>query len=280
MDLNNPIFNNFNNNQQIQNNFPQNNFQGQSPFNQMGMGQIDMNQNPMNMNQNPMNMNQNPMNMNQNPMDMNQNPMDMNQNPMNMNQIGMNPMNMNQIGMNPMNMNQMGMNPMNMNQIGMNPMNINQMGMNPMLMNQMGMNQFIMNQIAMNQMGMNQMDCINQIDGINQAGMNQMDMNQGQNFSNNIASSQINNTNNSETITVKFIKFQEGYNITAVLCTFSEKVKDLINDYRKKTGDYDLTERFIFNTKNLCLELTVAEQGLINGSKIKIIVIKGIKGAI
>ena len=228
MDFNNPNFNNFNNNQQFQNNFPQNIFQGQNQFNQMGMG---MNQDPMNMNQNIMGMNQ---------MGMNQVPMNMNQNAMDMNQLGIN------------------QNPMNMNQNGM--------GINQMLMNQILMNQMLMNQMGMNQNGMNQMD-------VNQ--------NQGQNFNNNFGSSQNNpNANNSETITVKFLKFQEGYTITAVTCSYSEKVDDLINRYREKTQDYDLTEKFVFNTKNLCPDLTVAEQGLINGAHIKIIVTKGIRGAI
>ena len=155
------------------------------------------------------------------------------------------------------------------------------MGMNQMGMNQMGMDQNLMNQIIMNQMAMNQMGGMNAI-GMNQmGGMNAMGMNQGQNFNNNFASSQPDsNVDNSETISVKFIKFQEGYIKTVVKCTYSEKVKDLIDKYRKKTGDDDLSEKFIFNTKNLCPELTIAEQGLLNGAEIKVIITKGIRGAI
>ena len=192
-----------------------------------------------------MDMNQNPMNMNQNPMNMNQNPMDMNQNPMGMN-------------LNPMGMN---LNPMNMNQ---NPMNMNQ---NPLNMNQMFMNQMLMNQMLMNQMGMNQMNN-------NQAGMNQ---NQG---NNNFGNSQAVPPNNTETISVTFMKFQHGYSNTVVKCCYSDKISDLIEEYRKKSGDYEMYEKFVFNAKNLCPDLTVAEQGLINGAKIKIIVTKDIKGAI
>ena len=150
------------------------------------------------------------------------------------------------------------------------------MGMNQMDMNQMDMNQIGMNQMGMNQMGMNQM-------GMNQMGMNQMGMNQNQdqNFNNNFESSQNKlNANNSEELSVKFLKFQEGYTTTIVNCKYSEKVNDLINNYRKKTGDYDLTEKFVFNTKNLCPDLTVAEQGLINGAQIKIIVTKGVRGGL
>ena len=179
-----------------------------------------------------------------------------------------NQQNMNGMGMNQMGMNQMGMNPI-MNQMGMNP--INQMGMNALLMNQIQMNQ-----MGMNQMGMNQQSMVNQQNNAQFFNMNQP-MNQ-QNMQNN-NNNQNNQQNSQDYLTVRFIKF-DGKNVEiSIQCLYSDKVSEVINKYRQKSGDNDMTERFVYNTKNLVPELTVAEQGLINSAVIKVISTKGIKGA-
>ena len=170
----------------------------------------------------------------------------------------MQPQNMNQMNM--MNQNQMNM----MNQNQMNMMNMN-MGVNPMGM--------IANMLSMQNMANNMPN--------NMANMANMVMNQSQNNNNNDCFPQNNsNQNNSNGFTVTFKKTQEGteFNIT-IQCQYTDKVSKIIEQYRLKTGDNDMTERFVFNTKNLCPELTAAEQGLINGAEIKVIVVGDMKGA-
>ena len=179
-------------------------------------------------------------------------------------------------------MNQMGMNPMGMNPMGMNQMGMNQMG------NQMGnnMNQIMMNQILMNQMGMNPM-AFNQMGMAGQMNMNDMSkliqMN-NQNF-NNMNNNNMNNNNfiqdSSNGITVTFEKNDPvmGELKITIQCLFTEKIEKVIEKYRIKSGDDNMFERFVFNTKNLCPELTVAEQGLLSNSIIKVIDIKDMKGA-
>ena len=191
---------------------------------------------------------------------------------------------MNQMGMNQMGMNQMGMNQMGMNQMGMNQMGMNQMGMNQMGMNQMGnnMNQIMMNQIFMNQMGMNPM-VFNQMGMAGQMNMNDMSkliqMN-NPNF-NNANNNNIDfNQDNSNGLSVTFKRNdpQNGELKVVIQCLYTESIKDVIKKYRIKSGDTNLLERFVFNTKNLCPTLTVAEQGLINNSKIKVIDIRDMEG--
>ena len=197
-----------------------------------------------------------------------------------MNQMGMNQMGMNQMGTNQMGMNQMGMNQMGNNQMGMNQMGNNQMGMNQMGNNQMAMNQMIMNQMLLNQMGMNPM-------GFNQMGMGgQMNYNDmakliqmnTQNFNN--ANNIDFNQDNSNGISVTFERSdpEQGQLKISIQCLYTEKIKDVIQKYRIKSWDTNLLERFVFNTKNLCPTLTVAEQGLINNSKIKVIDIRDMEG--
>ena len=181
-------------------------------------------------------------------------------------------------------MNQMGMNPMGMNQMGMNPMGMNQMGNNQMGMNTMGnnMNQIMMNQILMNQMGMNPM-FFNQMGMAGQMNMNNMSkliqMN-NPNF-NNVNNNNIDfNQDNSNGLSVTFERNdpQKGELKVVIQCLYTESIKDVIKKYRIKSGDTNLLERFVFNTKNLCPTLTVAEQGLINNSIITVIDIRDMEG--
>ena len=182
--------------------------------------------------------------------------------------MGMNQMGMNQMGMNQMGNNQMGMNTMgnNMNQIMMNQILMNQMGMNPMVFNQMGM---------AGQMNMNDMSKLIQMNNQNFNNMNNNNMNNNNIVQNNF----IQDTSNGIAVTFEKNDPVMGELKITIQCLFTEKIKDVIQKYRIKSGDDNMFERFVFNTKNLCPELTVAEQGLLSNSIIKVIDIKDMKGA-
>ena len=64
-----------------------------------------------------------------------------------------------------------------------------------------------------------------------------------------------------------------------IQCTRDEKVEDLIERYRSKSGDRDKHKRFIFNAKNLDLNLTVGEAGITNNGNIFVVSTHGVKGA-
>ena len=57
-----------------------------------------------------------------------------------------------------------------------------------------------------------------------------------------------------------------------------EKVSEIIKKYRKKSGDYDLSRKFIFNARALHPSLTMAEAGLTNNANIFVVAKKGIRG--
>ena len=241
---------------------------------------------PGQMNQNQMGQ----MNM-QNPMDNQQ--MDQNMQQM-MNQMS-NSMN-NQLGM--MN-NPMGgglQNPMG-NQMDMNQMQMMQNSqMNPMQQMQM------MNQIPMMQnSGMNpmqQMQMMNQIQMMQNSGMvnpNMMIMNNMnqqilQNMCQNNAA--INNSSNlgsqcissapNKGINVIFRAAGNQTNNTEpikIQCMPNDKVSDIIEKYKNKSGDRNPEKKFIFNAKMLSPNLTVSEAGIIDNSNIFVVSEKGIKGA-
>ena len=64
-----------------------------------------------------------------------------------------------------------------------------------------------------------------------------------------------------------------------VQCMPDEKVSEVIEKYRSKSGDRDPTKKFIFNSKNLAPSLSVAEAGITNNANIFVVATKGIKGA-
>ena len=171
--------------------------------------------------------------------------------------------------MNNMNMNNMNMNNMNMN-MNMNPMMMNNMNMNPMMMNNMNMN---MNPMMM-QMMMNNPMMMQMMMGNNNMGMGNMGMGNMQNMGNANMDSQDPNSWN-----LIFEKKNGGQTINIRISSDS-KVITAINTYKLKanmTSDDDA--KFIFNGKQLNVELTLAESGLINGSKITVISIKDVEGA-
>ena len=275
----NPIFKIFGTNMQQSSMNPMNNnlnqinqnSMQQGGMNPMGMGQMNQNMgnqfDPSMMNQNS-NFN-NPImdqNISMNQGNMMNNPI-MNQYPGNMNQMNMN--------MNLQNM---------MNQLNMNLGNMNQMNMNMnfpnMMNNQMNMNQ---GNMANEQMSMNQI--MNIMPGNNQ----DIPMNQAANILNNNLSNlnipQSNSTQtqqNNEFINVK-IRAETGENNNnkgiEIQCRLDEKVSDLIEKYRSKTGDNDPTKKFIFNAKALNPDLTLEEAKVQNNAYIFVVRTKGIKGA-
>ena len=72
--------------------------------------------------------------------------------------------------------------------------------------------------------------------------------------------------------------FRDGDQIISIFCSFNEKVSNVIKKYRIKSGDYDITKKFIFNSRNLNQSLTVGEAGLRERSNIFVVSTMGIKG--
>jgi len=187
----------------------------------------------------------------------------------------------------------------------MNPMN-SMMGMNQgmMRMNQMD---FLNSSQMMNQMKImnckdNQMN--DEIQNMNpmmmMMNMNQMNNNNNQinqllmmlnNEKNNQMANMANQMKNDElpkqqsrAINLNF-RLSGGYIVgisvpeTYIQCLSDEKVSDVIQRYRSKSGDNDPTKKFIFNAKALNCDLTVAEAGLTHNCNIFVVATKGIKGA-
>ena len=180
---------------------------------------------------------------------------------MNNNQMGI-CMNNNQMGMG-MNNNQMGMG-MNNNQMGMG-MNNNQMGMGMNMGNNMNMN---MNMDMMNQNIMN-----NQMPQINPMLMNDQPMwmwiynnlNENQNF---------NNPNNSSNKIDIIFEYKDINSNILVLCDYNEKIKEVVKRFFDKAGiepKYYNNFKFIFNCKNLCMDLSISENGMTSGSRVIVI---------
>ena len=64
-----------------------------------------------------------------------------------------------------------------------------------------------------------------------------------------------------------------------IQCQLNERVSDLIQRYRTKSGDRDPSKKFIFNAKNLNQSLTIEEAGITNNGNIFVVTTQGIKGA-
>ena len=182
---------------------------------------------------------------------------------MNNNQMGI-CMNNNQMGMG-MNNNQMGMG-MNNNQMGMG-MNNNQMGMGMNMGNNMNMN---MNMDMMNQNIMN-----NQMPQINPMLMNDQPMwmwhynnlNENQNIN-------FNNPNNSSNKIDIIFEYKDINSKILVLCDYNEKIIEVVKRFFDKAGiepKYYNNFKFIFNCKNLCMDLSISENGMTSGSRVIVI---------
>ena len=186
----------------------------------------------------------------------------------NKNQMGMN--NNNQMNMG----NQMGMG-MNNNQTGMNMGNQMDMGINMNMGNQIGMN--MGNDMSMNMMNQNMMN--NQMPPM----MNPMMMNNKPMWMwhyNNLNDNQnLNDENNSSNkIDVVFRRSDDNPPIR-VMCDYTEKISEVIKIYFIKAGidsKYHKYFKFIYNAKNINMDLTVAESGIANNSNIFVIKIQNV----
>jgi len=188
---------------------------------------------------------------------------------------GMNPNMGTGMGMNNgMNLNMgtgMGMNNGMMNQnSGMNMMN---MGMNQNMGAGMGMNP----NMAMNNMMMMQMN--NQMQLMNQ--MTQMMQNQNQNTSQNQSYAGKSSSSYVGGITVFFRKndVNSSQRPYPIQCKLSDTVDEIIQKYRNKSLDNDLTKKFIFNAKALNPSLTAAEAGLTDQANVFVVTTENVRGA-
>ena len=139
----------------------------------------------------------------------------------------------------------------------------------------------------MNQMNQNMMNML-----LNQMNNNQMQnlANNAQNFQNqqqqnneNFNNNQFNiqqNQDNETRLEITFIKNNqnEPKRSIKIFSLDSEKVGDIIEKYRIKADDKNKKEKFIYNAKQLNPDLTVAEAGLINQSKIFVMVTEKVYG--
>ena len=160
---------------------------------------------------------------------------------------------------------------------GMNQMNCEQiiytMEQNPMIKNMIYtyiQNPFIMNQV-MNIINIlnNNILILNQIKAYLS---NELSLNVNNNFNmpnNGVMMNQpmmINNfkaiQNNNNKISLIFNQRFGCNEKIAVTCLKEEKISEIIQKYRNKSGDFDLKRTFIFGARKLNPSLTVMEQGL------------------
>ena len=156
----------------------------------------------------------------------------------------------------------MGMNgQMDQNMMNNMLMNMNMMGMN----NQMG-------QVDMNQM-------VNMMNNMNNQIQNQASNNSDNTNTDN--QGQGNDNSNNDGINVIFRVSGPGQTGApiSIQCMPKDKVSDIIERYKGKSGDKDTTKRFIFNAKELNPSLTIEEVGMSNNANIFVVTTKGVKGA-
>ena len=151
-------------------------------------------------------------------------------------------------------------NNMNMNQ--MQQQFVEQQQMNPMMQQQMMQQQILQQQMLQQQLMQQQMMANAQAQA-QQVAMNNI-LN---NFDNQI----------SNEITVFFRKSGSTGQPSPpieIKCQTNEKVSEIIEKYRIKSGDYDLTKKFIFNARELHPNLSVAEDGIYNQSNVFVVTTK------
>jgi hypothetical protein len=191
------------------------------------------------------NMNQNMMNMNNMNNNMNNNMMNMNNNMMNMN---------NNMNNNMMNMN----NNMNNNMVKMNNMNNNMMNMNNNMMNMNNMNNNYMN--TNNNFGHNNND-FNKINIMNNNNLNKQIESKG------------------IELYFRYSNDWQNKDKISIQALLDEKISTIIDRFRCKTQDSDISLKFKYNAKELNPSLTLAESKIEDGSVIYVVRRKSIKGA-
>ena len=110
--------------------------------------------------------------------------------------------------------------------------------------------------------------------------MNQNMMNpMNQNTMNPMNQNMMNPMFQDQAITIIFRKGdEENKSSYSILCALSEKVSDIIQKYKNISLDNDISNTFIFNGKELNLNITVAEAGLTNQANISVITTKKVEG--
>ena len=88
-----------------------------------------------------------------------------------------------------------------------------------------------------------------------------------------------NNPNNDQGNICISVNFRIGVKTITVQCQTNQKVSELIERYRIKSGDRDPSKQFKFNTRSLNENKTVAEEGIPNQGIIFVFSIKDMKGA-
>jgi len=156
---------------------------------------------------------------------------------------------------------------MMMNNMGNNMMNNN-------LQSQMMQKQMMQNMIQMqNQMNMNQMAEM-------MKNMNNNNQNNSQQSSSNNQSSSSQGSGGGINVVFRVSgPGGQGRPPLTIQCMLNEKVSEVIERYRTKSGDKDTSKKFIFNAKNLNQNMTVGEAGITNNGNIFVVTTQGVKGA-
>lgn len=84
---------------------------------------------------------------------------------------------------------------------------------------------------------------------------------------------------NQNQIKVNFRNSGQYSNTLEIQCNQEEKVSELIQKYRIKSGNYAQNIKFVCNAKTLNPDLTLAEAGVINGANVFVVTDCGVKGA-
>ena len=149
----------------------------------------------------------------------------------------------------------------------------NQMMQNQMMQNQIMQNQIMQNQIMQNQI-MQNLELAKKIQ--NQANDNQKNQSDPK-------SNIIDNQGIRVIFRVSSNNVQGGNkNASApciISCKFNEKLSDVVKRYKEKVKDNDESTKFIYNAKNLNLDLTVDEAGLVDNANIFVISTRHVQGA-
>ena len=93
-----------------------------------------------------------------------------------------------------------------------------------------------------------------------------------------LASQQVQNQSRVITIIFRRDPHEQPSPPTMIQCMPEDKVSDMIEKYRIKSGDRDTTKKFIFNAHALNPSLKLIEAGITNNANVFVVVTKGIKG--
>ena len=131
-----------------------------------------------------------------------------------------------------------------------------------MMQQQMMQQQMIQQQMMQQKMMQQQLMQQQQMNSLNQALKNQ-------------ANSQNQPDNNNLNVIFKV----KDIGAITIQIQYDQKVAELINKYRGKTGDREPQKKFIFNGKSLNPSLSCAEAGLTNNSIVFVLNTKDVEGA-